>query len=162
MSVDKEGNIYEDQIDRVSTTIPHSMLSYLIDRSLSIPFDFLPILILAMLQRDPITLTWKDLSASVKGKNLISNCTGYCKPGEMLAIMGASGAGKTTLLSLLCQKADKQLSISGNVYANNHTFDSSSFYNFGVFVYQNDTLHEILTVRGKLFPMKKPWSLLRS
>lgn len=118
--------------------------------------DFLPILILAMLQRDPITLTWKNLSAEVNDKSLISNCTGYCKPGEMLAIMGASGAGKTTLLSLLCQKADKQLKISGSVYANNHTFDSSSFYNFGVYVYQNDTLHEILTVRGKHFPIKKP------
>ena len=113
-----------------------------------------------MLQRDAITLTWQDLSAEVNGKRLISNCTGYCRPGEMLAIMGASGAGKTTLLSLLCHKADKQLSISGNVYANNRTFDSSSFYNFGVFVYQNDTLHEILTVRGTLFPIKKPSSSL--
>lgn len=114
------------------------------------------------MERDPITLSWRDLSAEVKGKRLISNCTGYCKPGEMLAIMGASGAGKTTLLSLLCHKADKQLAISGLVYANNRTFDSSSFYNFGVFVYQNDTLHEILTVRGTLLPMKKPWSSLRS
>lgn len=30
--------------------------------------------------------------------------------------MGPSGAGKTTLLSLLSQKNDKQLTVTGNVF----------------------------------------------
>lgn len=68
----------------------------------------------------------------------------------MLAIMGASGAGKTTLLSIISQKANPQLAINGQVLANNSPFTSSSFYNFGVYVYQDDTLHEMLTVRGSL------------
>lgn len=78
----------------------------------------------------------------------------------MLAIMGASGAGKTTLLSVLCQKADPKLHLEGEVLANNTPFSSSSFYNFGVYVYQNDILHASLTVRGTCFPTQKPFTLL--
>jgi ABC-type multidrug transport system ATPase subunit len=48
-------------------------------------------------------------------KTLLKDCQGYCKPGEMLAIMGPSGAGKTTLLSLISKKADPSLAISGEV-----------------------------------------------
>ena len=78
----------------------------------------------------------------------------------MLAIMGASGAGKTTLLSILSQKADPNLHLQGEVLANHTPFSSSTFYNFGVYVYQNDILHASLTVRGKSFPTKKPSNLL--
>lgn len=77
----------------------------------------------------------------------------------MLAIMGASGAGKTTLLSILSQKADPKLRLEGEVLANNTSFSSSSFYNFGVYVYQNDILHASLTVRGTCFPTQKPFNL---
>jgi ABC-type multidrug transport system ATPase subunit len=62
-----------------------------------------------------ITLTWTGLSASIKDKTLLHKCQGYCKPGEMLAIMGPSGAGKTTLLSLISQKADPKLLVKGIV-----------------------------------------------
>lgn len=62
-----------------------------------------------------ITLTWTGLSASIKDKTLLHKCQGYCKPGEMLAIMGPSGAGKTTLLSLISQKADSKLLVKGIV-----------------------------------------------
>lgn len=51
-----------------------------------------------------ISVTWQNLSASVKGKSIINDCSGYCKNGEMLAIMGPSGAGKTTLLSLISKR----------------------------------------------------------
>lgn len=79
----------------------------------------------------------------------------------MLAIMGASGAGKTTLLSILSKKADPQLQLSGCVLANNSPFNSSSFYNFGVYVYQDDTLYENLTVRGTLFDMQRLFTSLQ-
>lgn len=107
--------------------------------------------------KSAITLSWNGLCAEVKGKPLLINCSGYCKPGEMLAIMGASGAGKTTLLSILSQKADPQLNITGQVLANNNPFSSSSFYNFGVYVYQDDTLYESLTVRCTIFAIQKPF-----
>ena len=34
-------------------------------------------------------------------KQILSNITGYARPREMLAIMGASGSGKTSLLNIL-------------------------------------------------------------
>jgi ABC-type multidrug transport system ATPase subunit len=77
----------------------------------------------------------------------------------MLAIMGASGAGKTTLLSILSHKADPNLHLEGEILANNTPFTSSSFYNFGVYVYQNDILHSSLTVRGTHLLTQKPSSL---
>ena len=37
-------------------------------------------------------------------KVILNNLSGTVKPGEFLAIMGASGAGKTTLLNYLSAK----------------------------------------------------------
>ena len=34
-------------------------------------------------------------------KKILHNVTGYARPGEMVAIMGASGSGKTSLLNIL-------------------------------------------------------------
>ena len=47
------------------------------------------------------TLTWSNISGHVKDKPIVQECSGYCKPGQMLAIMGPSGAGKTSLLTIL-------------------------------------------------------------
>ena len=38
--------------------------------------------------------------------------SGFCKPGELLAIMGASGAGKSTLLNALTFRNLAGLSVS--------------------------------------------------
>lgn len=68
-----------------------------------------------MLAVQDTTLTWKDLSGTINGKQIISSCAGYCKPGEMLAIMGPSGSGKTTLLGLLTRKYDRKMLVTGEV-----------------------------------------------
>jgi ABC-type multidrug transport system ATPase subunit len=62
-----------------------------------------------------VNLTWKGLTANVKDKAILNDCEGYCLAGEMLAIMGPSGAGKTTLLSLLSQRNNPALNVSGDV-----------------------------------------------
>ena len=36
--------------------------------------------------------------------HILKNCTGYCPPGKVTWIMGASGAGKTSLLNLLSDR----------------------------------------------------------
>lgn len=50
-------------------------------------------------------LTWEDLNYDVPvpggTRRLLDGVYGYCKPGQLTALMGASGAGKTTLLDVL-------------------------------------------------------------
>jgi ABC-type multidrug transport system ATPase subunit len=46
------------------------------------------------------TFTWSDLELNVQiGKEtrkLLDGVNGYCKPGTLTALVGASGAGKST------------------------------------------------------------------
>jgi ABC-type transport system involved in cytochrome bd biosynthesis fused ATPase/permease subunit len=52
--------------------------------------------------------TWSDLSYEIPfgdgSKKLLNHLWGWCEPGELTALMGASGAGKTTLLNTLSQR----------------------------------------------------------
>ncbi|KAH4116313.1 hypothetical protein HBH47_169040 [Parastagonospora nodorum] len=58
--------------------------------------------------RNTSIFTWRNLSYVVKtptgDRTLLDNVHGYCKPGMLGALMGASGAGKTTLLDVLAQR----------------------------------------------------------
>jgi ABC-type multidrug transport system ATPase subunit len=62
-----------------------------------------------------ISLTWRNLTATINGKVLVNQCTGFAIPGSTLAIMGPSGAGKTTLLSMLACKRPQNMTIEGDV-----------------------------------------------
>ena len=53
---------------------------------------------------------------------------GYCKPGELLAIMGASGAGKSTLLNALTFRNLGGLAVQGNAF--NFCAESQLFGSF--------------------------------
>lgn len=48
-------------------------------------------------------LTWKDLTVDIGDKHILKGITGYVRPGDFIALCGASGAGKTTLLTALSQ-----------------------------------------------------------
>jgi len=63
-----------------------------------------------------IDLSWTNVCAEIKGKQILTNINGYCGPGSTLAIMGPSGAGKTTLLSILAKKYGQALKVSGRVH----------------------------------------------
>lgn len=51
-------------------------------------------------------------------RELLQNVSGVAKPGELLALMGASGAGKTTLLNMLMCRNLKGLRTSGLITVN--------------------------------------------
>ena len=77
-----------------------------------IPLNAIPIKNLesgsTIASRIPVELAWRDLDIQTKSKknfrSILHHVSGIVKPGEFLAIIGASGAGKTTLLNYLSGK----------------------------------------------------------
>jgi ATP-binding cassette subfamily G (WHITE) protein 2 (SNQ2) len=65
-----------------------------------------------------------DYTVDVKGgkRQLLDKVQGYTKPGQLVALMGASGAGKTTLLDVLALRkddgvADGELKVDGRQWS---------------------------------------------
>lgn len=69
---------------------------------------------------EPVTLAWKSIRISVRqtGRVLLDNVSGFAKPGQLLALMGASGSGKTTLLNTILARNLKGLQVEGSVEVN--------------------------------------------
>jgi len=106
--------------------------------------------------RIPVELVWKNINIVTKSKksfrHILHHCSGIVKPGQFLAIIGASGAGKTTLLNYLSGKmlahdlkADGETLINGK-----STMESKNYLEFTAFVQQEDVLMETLTCQESL------------
>lgn len=82
-------------------------------------------------------------------KKILNNVSGYAKPKEMIAIMGASGSGKTSLLNVLAQRLalSPGAVIDGEVRCNNRLCGVTDFGKMGAFVQQDDVLIETMTPR---------------
>lgn len=74
-------------------------------------------------------------------KIILDNLSGTVKPGEFLAILGASGAGKTTLLNYLSAKdISRNLKKRGTILVNGIDRKKIEFSKYCAYVQQDDVL----------------------
>lgn len=52
---------------------------------------------------DGPALTWNNLTVDIGDKQILKGISSYVRPGDFMAVCGASGAGKTTMLTALSQ-----------------------------------------------------------
>ncbi|KAJ3338503.1 ATP-binding cassette sub- G member 5 [Gonapodya sp. JEL0774] len=101
----------------------------------------------------PSYFSFRDISCilPVKGvdKQLLNGATGYCKPGESLAIMGPSGAGKSTLLDILSYRKTTGR-FTQDVMLNGEKLTQRNFIKHNGYVTSDDLLPPELTVREAL------------
>jgi ABC-type multidrug transport system ATPase subunit len=93
----------------------------------------------------PASLYFSDISYTLGSRTILSNISGSVKPGQVMAIMGASGAGKSTFLDILARKRKKGV-VSGTTLVNGREVSDAEFKKVVGFVDQEDTLMSTLTV----------------
>ncbi|KAH9954037.1 hypothetical protein BC827DRAFT_1245250 [Russula dissimulans] len=93
----------------------------------------------------PATLHFSNISYTLNGRSILEGITGSVRPGQVLAIMGASGAGKSTFLDILARKRKRGV-VEGVTLVNGREVSDSDFRKVIGFVDQEDTLMSTLTV----------------
>ena len=119
--------------------------SRVINATFSIPFQ-------------PMSLVFKDLHYTVKVKNsegktvdrqLLNGISGYVKPGQLTALMGASGAGKTTLMDVIAGRKTAG-KIEGSIIVNGQPQDPAVYRRISAYVEQADAHMPLSTVRESM------------
>ncbi|KAL1758636.1 hypothetical protein FB107DRAFT_258437 [Schizophyllum commune] len=98
-----------------------------------------------MSEHVPASLYFENVSYNLGGRTILDGITGAVKPGQVMAIMGASGAGKSTFLDILARK-NKRGAVSGTMLVNGREVRDAEFKAVSGFVDQEDTLMSTLTV----------------
>ncbi|KAI9706648.1 MAG: hypothetical protein M1836_003657 [Candelina mexicana] len=98
-----------------------------------------------MADHKPASLYFENVSYHLNGKGILSGIQGIARPGQLMAIMGASGAGKTTFLDILARK-NKRGVVEGKFYVNGEKVVDHEYRSVVGFVDQEDTMLPTLTV----------------
>ncbi|KAA1476213.1 hypothetical protein DENSPDRAFT_843114 [Dentipellis sp. KUC8613] len=93
----------------------------------------------------PASLHFSDITYKLGGRTILDGIQGSVRPGQVMAIMGASGAGKSTFLDILARKR-KRGAVSGVTLVNGREVSDAEFRKVVGFVDQEDTLMSTLTV----------------
>lgn len=93
----------------------------------------------------PASLYFSDITYTLGNRTILDNISGSVKPGQVMAIMGASGAGKSTFLDILARKR-KRGAVTGTTLVNGREVTDTEFKKVIGFVDQEDTLMSTLTV----------------
>lgn len=101
-----------------------------------------------------VSVVWKDLTVTIKGKRkysdkVIKSSNGYALPGKMTVIMGPAKSGKSTLLRALAGRLPHSARMYGEVFING----GKSYLPYGSYGYveRETTLIGSLTVREFLY-----------
>ncbi|KAI0733596.1 hypothetical protein C8Q72DRAFT_812041 [Fomitopsis betulina] len=98
-----------------------------------------------MSEHVPASLHFSDISYTLGNRVILDSISGSVKPGQLLAIMGASGAGKSTFLDILARK-NKRGVVTGQTLVNGREVEDTDYKKMMGFVDQEDTLMSTLTV----------------
>ena len=98
-----------------------------------------------MMDHVPASLYFSNITYTLGDRTILDNISGCVKPGQIMAIMGASGAGKSTFLDILARKR-KRGDVSGTTLVNGREVDDAEFKKVVGYVDQEDTLMSTLTV----------------
>jgi ABC-type multidrug transport system ATPase subunit len=98
-----------------------------------------------MTEHVPASLHFSSLSYTLSGRPILDSISGSVKPGQVMAIMGASGAGKSTFLDILARKRKRGI-VGGTTLVNGREVKDEEFRGVMGFVDQEDTLMSTLTV----------------
>ncbi|PPQ74040.1 hypothetical protein CVT24_012342 [Panaeolus cyanescens] len=93
----------------------------------------------------PASLYFSNITYTLGSRTILDNISGCVKPGQVMAIMGASGAGKSTFLDILARK-QKRGAVAGTTLVNGREVTDAEFKKVIGFVDQEDTLMSTLTV----------------
>ncbi|KAM3450788.1 hypothetical protein MY3296_005841 [Beauveria thailandica] len=100
------------------------------------------------------SFAWENLEVQVRDRvshaplSILSQSSGFVRPGEMLAIMGPSGSGKTSLLNALAHRiAAAGSTTTGDILVNGQPANLKAIRDLSAYVEQEDSLIGSLTVK---------------
>ncbi|CAL4994692.1 unnamed protein product [Urochloa decumbens] len=103
-----------------------------------------------------VFLTWEDVRVTAAGGTrsapaveILGGVSGHARPGEVLAIMGASGCGKTTLLDTLAGRLGPGMNKTGLILINGR--QEKLAYGTSAYVTQDNVLMSTLSVREAVY-----------